>query len=35
MKRLSVLTGISSEIIKEKDMKLESLKARLELYGKN
>ena len=33
MKRLSVLTGISSEIIKEKDMKLESLKARLELSG--
>lgn len=33
MKRLSVLTGISSEIIKEKDIKLESLKVELELSG--
>ena len=33
MKRLSILTGMSSEIIKEKDMKLESLKVGLKLSG--
>ena len=33
MKSVNVLIGISSEVIKEKDTRLESLKARLELSG--
>ena len=33
MKSVNVLIGMSSEVIKEKDTRLESLKARLELSG--